>query len=967
MINEIVTGVLVNVITATGRRLGTAVLAVSGRKGSEDLAVARWFDTYRLTAEPPELRGLSAAVMDRLAIRLQGNEIQAVLHELLAARLTDAPEADVDRIRILFDWTLSADDEELASAAADLFDYYDGQVADLAGRLEGSEPALLCQIRDEALSARMIAILHAIERHTAALSSQRGWRSQADFLARYRRHVKEQHGQLEPPDFERRRRIPVDDLYVSPLIIQMTDTEPTRQSAEADLPKVDLLALADDIDRTVLLGDPGGGKTTAANVLMNHYASEAGRRVPFLVILREFATIVPPERSVAGYIEHKLEVFYQCPAPPGLVTHLLLTGAAVVIFDGLDELLDATRRAEVTAIVERFCTEYPLVPALVTSRLVGYDQACLDDRQFSRYRLGGFTEDQAGEYVRKWFAQEDGVKTGESMRWADSFMNESSSVPDLRTNPLMLALMCILYRGEGSLPHSRAEVYEQCASLLFRKWDARRRIHLELRAAHHLEPALRHLAWWLFTRDEVQPAVTERELVNETTAFLHGRGFESEVEAREAAAEFVQFCRGRLWVFSDAGTTAVGESLYSFTHRTFLEYFSAAHLAYRCDTPERLAAALAPHVARQEWEVVSELAVQIKDRTSDQGADRVYAALLRDRRHRSSKSRSGILQYLARSLRSVDPSPGTVRELTEAVLTNLFTGSANDPVRYSPLSWLIISGTSFYDVISDEIDKRIAAMVGSASPATHLDGLRLAAWLPYASLGTNFQGQEVQDLWRAWTKERAQTYSSTIIAAAEIDTEMRYAALMWKLISTERALKMPGGILPLVQVQPTEIFEIYWASHLVSAVVELAQGSSYASNPEDLPGRLDKFAAVGRFLIENPKLPWVPGPAQAWWAYHSWNDEVEERPPSFPLDPVTYLGAASILLIASEDTELESLPQGGPDRFGPLREASYYILRRWGQWNGKMPDLPVPSPFPDVILKWANNEIDFTRPVRAQG
>ena len=85
--------------------------------------------------------------------------------------------------------------------------------------------------------------------------------------------------------------------------------------------------------------------------------------------------------------------------------------------------------------------------------------------------------------------------------------------------------------------------------------------------------------------NQVQPAVTEHELVNETTAFLYGRGFESQADAREAAAEFVEFCRGRLWVLSDAGTTATGETLYSFTHRTFLEYFSAAYLAYRCDTP----------------------------------------------------------------------------------------------------------------------------------------------------------------------------------------------------------------------------------------------------------------------------------------------------------------------------------------------------------------------------------------------
>ena len=137
--------------------------------------------------------------------------------------------------------------------------------------------------------------------------------------------------------------------------------------------------------------------------------------------------------------------------------------------------------------------------------------------------------------------------------------------------------MCILYRGEGSLPRNRAEVYEQCARLLFKRWDAHRHIHQELAAGRYVEPILRHLAWWLFTRDNTQTSVTERELVSATTEFLHGRGFESEDDAREAALQFIEFSCGRLWVFNDAGTSATGERLYAFTHRTFLEYFAASN------------------------------------------------------------------------------------------------------------------------------------------------------------------------------------------------------------------------------------------------------------------------------------------------------------------------------------------------------------------------------------------------------
>ena len=138
----------------------------------------------------------------------------------------------------------------------------------------------------------------------------------------------------------------------------------------------------------MLLGDPGGGKTTASKVLANFFASDhEAPKVPFLVTLRDYAAKHPPERSVAGHIETVLETLYQSRAPDGLVQRLLLTGRAVVIFDGLDELLDPSRRRDVSDLIEQFCSAYPLTQVLVTSRLVGYDRARLDDAQFASCSL----------------------------------------------------------------------------------------------------------------------------------------------------------------------------------------------------------------------------------------------------------------------------------------------------------------------------------------------------------------------------------------------------------------------------------------------------------------------------------------------------------------------------------------------------------------------------------------------------
>jgi tetratricopeptide (TPR) repeat protein len=160
---EVVIGeVLADAILSSGRGLKTLAAAAKGEK--TELAIARWFDTERLTSELPDLPDLSSAMSEELARFLQGNSVQAILHELLATRLTDAPEADVEIIRNKFERTFRGGlPGHPASLGEALFDYYDEQIGVLVGTLEGSlsvsDPELLSRIRSEAFWARMIARL----------------------------------------------------------------------------------------------------------------------------------------------------------------------------------------------------------------------------------------------------------------------------------------------------------------------------------------------------------------------------------------------------------------------------------------------------------------------------------------------------------------------------------------------------------------------------------------------------------------------------------------------------------------------------------------------------------------------------------------------------------------------------------------------------------------------------------------
>ena len=173
--DEIVTGALVNAIAVLGRQISKATSGL--RKPNDDLTTARWFETFRLTGTLPDLPDVPVSSAERLTETLAGAEVQAALQELLAARLTDAPETDASRARSAVRLALSAAGPDAAAFSAALAAYYDDQICALVARLEGEQPPLLAQIRSEAFSSRMISILHAIEQHTAALANdERGRR-----------------------------------------------------------------------------------------------------------------------------------------------------------------------------------------------------------------------------------------------------------------------------------------------------------------------------------------------------------------------------------------------------------------------------------------------------------------------------------------------------------------------------------------------------------------------------------------------------------------------------------------------------------------------------------------------------------------------------------------------------------------------------------------------------------------------
>jgi len=484
----------------------------------------------------------------------------------------------------------------------------------------------------------------------------------------YRSQVVNRHGYIVPSIVDsQRRKIPLDSLYVTPQFTSITEN--VASTKESKLILFD--SFVNNIHRTVLLGNPGAGKSTLANKLCLDLASRDGNDssiIPVLVTVRDYGVERKSlSRSILDFIKLKANSDYQIRPPDHIFEHWLQNGLVLIIFDGLDELLDTTDREAITSDIEAFCRLYPLIHVLVTSREVGYREAPLDRSIFGVFKIADFDDSQVSEYVQKWFNFEmKDQETGDEGK-AQPFLEELVFVPkDVKTNPLMLATLCAIYRGEGYIPRNRPEIYEHCSRLLFEKRDRERHIKYNLPFEEHVRPTIAYLAHWIYEDVTLQSGVVERKLIRKATEFLLAKRFDDIDEAESAAQKFVEFCTGRAWVFTDTGTTKEGERLYQFTHRAFLEYFTALHLVRTHATAKELLDVLQQRIAKREWDVVAQLAFQKKAQDVDGAADDLLMTLVTQSELALEQEAINILIFVAECLAFMVPRATTIRALLDA-------------------------------------------------------------------------------------------------------------------------------------------------------------------------------------------------------------------------------------------------------------------------------------------------------------
>ncbi|MQA08574.1 MAG: NACHT domain-containing protein [Pseudonocardiaceae bacterium] len=248
--------------------------------------------------------------------------------------------------------------------------------------------------------------------------------------------------------------------------------------------------------RVLLLGGAGAGKTTFLRWLAYTAAASVGERrelpwrdaVPFFIPLRQFPDGVLPEpedlvRVAAGVLAGE--------QPRGWVSALLRTGRAMLLVDGVDELLPA-RRDKVRRWLADLVRAYPDARYVVSTRPSAVEDdwpaAQPNGAGFLRFELLPLSSNGLRSVIGHWYdAARDLETEREQQEWLTNceqrLVRDLSTRPKVRTlvsSPLLCSLLCALYRRENMyLPQSRKELLDKALELLLGQWDDRRGVRVE--------------------------------------------------------------------------------------------------------------------------------------------------------------------------------------------------------------------------------------------------------------------------------------------------------------------------------------------------------------------------------------------------------------------------------------------------------------------------------------------------------
>ena len=311
--------------------------------------------------------------------------------------------------------------------------------------------------------------------------------------------------------------------------------------------------------RIALVGEPGAGKTTLLQRIAQGLLAQG--KLALWVTLGDLQG-----KPLGDYLRQEWlqQATQQWQIPEALQADLgqqVALGRVWLLLDGVDEM-GGGAGADLAALGRQLRGWLAPAAVVLTCRLNTWDSGFNGLQGFRVFQNLGVDPALQEQFIDRWFQHQGSPALGQQLQ-AELHQPHRQTLGELLRNPLRLALLCRLWGlTQGTLPHTKAMLYQQLAEALY-TWH-QERCPTSPRQRHHLSQALGHLALEAFRRSP-QPYRLSQTLAH--TSLAH-TSLAPDIDPLALALDL-----GWLSHLGLAPTTA--EPVYGFYHPTFQEYFAA--------------------------------------------------------------------------------------------------------------------------------------------------------------------------------------------------------------------------------------------------------------------------------------------------------------------------------------------------------------------------------------------------------